>query len=85
MSLDLSKFGINLSKIPQINDIFLKKTSNDEQKVIDDAYNKICDIKCLNCSYLKSKMKYIYDKNTELIPILKALDFLTKEENEIFK
>lgn len=65
--------------MPYIIDFFMKK-SQPEAKEINDIFMKCCEVKCMNCIYMRTKMRYIYDKNSELKPIVKVLMNLVETE-----
>lgn len=57
-NMEIKKFGVNMNTLPSLSDFFVGKNHNNAKEV-DEAFLKCCDIKCMNCTYLRTKMKYI--------------------------
>lgn len=59
----LKKIGVFLDNIPEFDEFY---SNSDKKKHQDFCFKEVLDFKCLNCAYLKSKMRFIYSKNREL-------------------
>jgi hypothetical protein len=81
---DIKRYCFDTKNVPHISDFFAKK-DHPREKEINEVFRKCCEIKCMNCVYLRSKMGFIYDKNKELKPVIKALMQLVNTDSEKIK
>lgn len=72
-----------MNALPHLGDFFVGKNP-ENAKDIDEAFAKCSELKCMNCTYLRSKMKFIQKKNIEIKPIVKVLNHLANWKHERF-
>lgn len=71
----LKKIGVFLDNIPEFDEFYSNKNQK-KQSASEYCFKEVLDFKCLNCAYLKSKMRFIYSKNKELESVTKILNYL---------
>ena len=71
-----------IDEVPGLEEFFLenkgKQGGKCENGCMDGAFRQMVDVKCLNCAYLKSKMKFVYKKNVQLRSVVKILNYLVQ-------
>lgn len=72
----MKKIGVILDEVPEF-DAFYKRNQKDSD--VEFALRKVVNYKCLNCVYLKSKMRFIYAKNRDLQSVIKILNHLISD------
>jgi hypothetical protein len=69
----LKKIGVFLDNIPEFDEFY---SYSNKKKQQDFCFKEFLGYKCLNCCYLKSKMRFIYSKNKQLESVVKMLNYL---------
>lgn len=71
-----------IDEVPGFEEFFLenkcKQGGKCENECMDGAFRQMVSVKCLNCAYLKSKMKFVYKKNAQLKSVVKILNYLVQ-------
>lgn len=78
----MRRIGVAIDEVPGFEDFFMankgKQGGKCEGGCMDGAFSQMLNVKCLNCAYLKSKMKFVYKKNAQLKSVVKILNYLVK-------